>query len=185
MAACAHHQHRARPAARRGSPWTVLPVQLLHGATYAAGWGAGTIKSKQLAQDGLQATMQGIFQAMYVGIGQGVGSLLGGLLMGRLGGQIMFAICAGAIGAGWLVSLAWDWLLRCRRAHVQQLLPPGSPRGSVAVGSRLTGSGGLANASTANSSRPPSGICADVEAGLVLVREPSDTAGPSVALVKV
>jgi hypothetical protein len=26
-----------------GSPWCVLPVELLHGITFACGWGAGTI----------------------------------------------------------------------------------------------------------------------------------------------
>jgi hypothetical protein len=40
------------------SPWLVLPIQLLHGLTYAWGWGAGTIKAKRLAPPGLQATMQ-------------------------------------------------------------------------------------------------------------------------------
>jgi hypothetical protein len=33
-------------------------VQLLHGITYACGWGAGTVTCKQLAPPGLEATMQ-------------------------------------------------------------------------------------------------------------------------------
>ncbi|KAF8066198.1 MFSD6 [Scenedesmus sp. PABB004] len=182
-----------------GSPWTVLPVQLLHGATYAAGWGAGTIKSKQLAQHGLQATMQGIFQATYVGIGQGVGSLLGGLLMGRLGGQIMFAICAGLVGAGWLVSLAWAALLRCGRRRAAQTPAarvagggPGRSDSAAEAGKPLEG--GLSGVSAAGGSlssqgaaqrrgRLPTASRDEVE-GLVLVREPSDIAGPCTVVIK-
>jgi chromodomain-helicase-DNA-binding protein 1 len=42
----------------------VLPVELLHGITFACGWGAGTINSKRVAPPELAATMQGIFQGM-------------------------------------------------------------------------------------------------------------------------
>ena len=41
-----------------GSPWAVLPVELLHGITFACGWGAGTINCKRIAPPGLGATMQ-------------------------------------------------------------------------------------------------------------------------------
>lgn len=41
-----------------GSPWAVLPVELLHGVTFACGWGAGTINCKRVAPPGLEATMQ-------------------------------------------------------------------------------------------------------------------------------
>lgn len=36
----------------------VLPVELLHGITFACGWGAGTINSKRVAPPELAATMQ-------------------------------------------------------------------------------------------------------------------------------
>lgn len=36
----------------------VLPIEALHGITFACGWGAGTVKCKQLAPKGLAATMQ-------------------------------------------------------------------------------------------------------------------------------
>ena len=80
---------------------------------------------------------QGCFQAVYVGVGQGVGSLLGGVLMGRLGAQLMFAVCAAVVAAGWALSAAWDVLLRCvhaRRADPclpQRLAPvPEEPAGA-------------------------------------------------------
>lgn len=44
-----------------GSPWWVLPIELLHGITFAYGWGVGTVMCKRLAPPGLEATMQGIF----------------------------------------------------------------------------------------------------------------------------
>lgn len=40
------------------SPYAVLPVELLHGITFACGWGAGTINSKRVAPPELAATMQ-------------------------------------------------------------------------------------------------------------------------------
>lgn len=36
----------------------VLPIELLHGITFACGWGAGTINSKRVAPPELAATMQ-------------------------------------------------------------------------------------------------------------------------------
>ncbi len=44
------------------SAWWVLPIETLHGLTFACGWGAGTEKSKALAPPGLEATQQAIFQ---------------------------------------------------------------------------------------------------------------------------
>jgi hypothetical protein len=40
------------------TPYAVLPVELLHGITFACGWGAGTINSKRVAPPELAATMQ-------------------------------------------------------------------------------------------------------------------------------
>ncbi len=45
----------------------MLPVELLHGITFASGWGAGTTHSRHIAPPGLAATMQGIFQGLYFG----------------------------------------------------------------------------------------------------------------------
>lgn len=38
--------------------YLVLPVEVLHGITFACGWGAGTVNCKQLAPAGLAATLQ-------------------------------------------------------------------------------------------------------------------------------
>eukprot|EP00775_Hariotina_reticulata_P004764 gene4763-5014_t len=99
------------------SAWAVLPVELLHGVTFACGWGAGTINCKRLAPPGLAATMQGIFQGLYFGVGQGLGGLLGGLLKKRFGGQAMFGMCSGICLAGWLIcAVAQQAVMWCAGA---------------------------------------------------------------------
>lgn len=84
-----------------GTPWAVLPIELLHGITFAMGWGCGTICAKRVAPPGLEATMQGIFTGLYFGVGQGLGALVGGLAMQHYGLQRMFAGSALAVAAGW------------------------------------------------------------------------------------
>lgn len=41
-----------------GTPWAVLPIELLHGITFGLGWGAATASSTRLAPPHLAATMQ-------------------------------------------------------------------------------------------------------------------------------
>ena len=41
-----------------GNVWAVLPVELLHGITFATAFGAGTLYANQLAPPGRSATMQ-------------------------------------------------------------------------------------------------------------------------------
>ena len=43
-------------------PLQVLPVELLHGLTFALAWSTGTAVSGQLAPPGLEATTLSIFQ---------------------------------------------------------------------------------------------------------------------------
>ena len=57
-----------------GSPWAVLPVELLHGVCFGCGWGGGTVQAKRLARrlgvEGLEATMQ----VKHRGVWRGKGS---------------------------------------------------------------------------------------------------------------
>ncbi|KAG1659725.1 hypothetical protein FOA52_012265 [Chlamydomonas sp. UWO 241] len=75
-----------------GSPWWVLPIEVLHGFTFGAGWGAGCEKSKALAPPGLEATQQGVFQGVYFGLGYGLGSLIGGLISEAYGYAFMYMV---------------------------------------------------------------------------------------------
>ncbi len=49
-----------------GSPWAVLPVELLQGVTFACGWGAATVQAGRLAPQGLEATVQVSRQSMNI-----------------------------------------------------------------------------------------------------------------------
>ena len=44
------------------NPWLVLPVELLHGITFACAWAAGTVNCARIAPRGLKATTQAIYQ---------------------------------------------------------------------------------------------------------------------------
>ncbi|KAG2442634.1 hypothetical protein HXX76_002718 [Chlamydomonas incerta] len=94
-----------------GSVLWVLPVEVLHGVTFACGWGAGTVNCKTLAPPGLAATLQGAFQGLYFGAGYGLGSLVGGWVGGRLGWQLMFAAAASVMFGLWLCVRLARWVL--------------------------------------------------------------------------
>jgi len=101
------------------SAWWVLPIELLHGVTFATSWGAGIVSCKRLAPPHLNTTMQSIFSALYGGVGSGLGGILGGVAMQRLGAAAMFAAFSGVVLGGW--GLAWGIdvgidLVRRRRA---------------------------------------------------------------------
>ena len=44
------------------NPWLVLPIELLHGITFACAWAAGTVNCARIAPRGLKATTQAIYQ---------------------------------------------------------------------------------------------------------------------------
>ena len=44
-----------------GTPWAVLPIELLHGVTFGCAWAAGTLNCSRIAPAGLEATTQAIF----------------------------------------------------------------------------------------------------------------------------
>ena len=68
------------------TPWAVLPVETLHGITFACGWGAGTVHARQLAPEGLAATLQ-------VGRdGAGAGRVSGELAAGKARGAGRFHV---------------------------------------------------------------------------------------------
>jgi predicted MFS family arabinose efflux permease len=89
----------------------VLPIELLHGLTFACGWGAGCEKSKSLAPPGLEATQQGLFQALYFGLGYGTGSLIGGAIATHLGFQMMYIWGACIVTAGWILARLGRWVI--------------------------------------------------------------------------
>ena len=59
-------------------PWTVLPVELLHGVTYALRSAAIVSYARAVAPKGLEATAQTLFEGVLTGLGGGCGGVLGG-----------------------------------------------------------------------------------------------------------
>ncbi len=76
-------------------PWTILLIQLLHGATFSAMWVASVSYASEIASPGLGATAQGLVSTIMFGIGSATGALLGGLFYQDFGGAWMFRIIAG------------------------------------------------------------------------------------------
>lgn len=80
------------------SPWWVLPVELLHGVTFALMWATCVSYAKRIAPPGMEATMQGVLTSVYYGIGRVTGSLLGGVLYSEIGPRLLFVLAASAAG---------------------------------------------------------------------------------------
>jgi hypothetical protein len=94
------------------SPWVVLAVEPLHGVTFGCAWAAGCAQAARLAPRGLSATTQALFSGLYLGAGSGLGALVGGVVHSRCsregeaarGGRAVFAVAAGVVAVGWLLS---------------------------------------------------------------------------------
>merc|ERR1711977_370072 len=74
------------------NPWMVLPLQLLHGFTFAGAWTAGVALAKENSPVGLETSGQSIFSLAYNGIGGLSGSIIGGQLYDLVGPRRMYQI---------------------------------------------------------------------------------------------
>ena len=83
------------------NPWLVLPIQLLHGLSFAALWVAGVAYANKLAPAGLGATAQGLFAGVSMGVATAAGAFIGGILYENVGLSLMY----GWAGIGILVAL--------------------------------------------------------------------------------
>jgi MFS transporter, PPP family, 3-phenylpropionic acid transporter len=75
-------------------PAWILPVQLLHGPTFAVMWIAGVAHAKHLAPSGAGAAAQGLFTGVAMGLGGFAGGLFGGVTYDWLGPGWMFGLAA-------------------------------------------------------------------------------------------
>jgi MFS family permease len=71
-------------------PWLVLPVQLVHGFSFAARWAAGVAFANRIAPAGMGATAQGIFSGVSMGLAAAVGGFIGGWLYESVGPLLMY-----------------------------------------------------------------------------------------------
>ncbi|XP_001634981.2 major facilitator superfamily domain-containing protein 6 [Nematostella vectensis] len=70
--------------------WLALPLECLHGVSYAAVWSAAVVFVGLIP--GANNTMQGILGGVYWGVGFGGGGVVGGLMVSWLGSSLTFAI---------------------------------------------------------------------------------------------
>eukprot|EP00903_Cladosiphon_okamuranus_P011518 g10845.t1 len=75
-------------------PWWVLPVEVVHGLTFAAMWAATTDYAHGIAPAHMRTTMQATVSALKRGLGYGLGALLGGILYSNLGPRLCFRVSA-------------------------------------------------------------------------------------------
>eukprot|EP00475_Leptophrys_vorax_P004258 TRINITY_DN12546_c0_g1_i1.p1 TRINITY_DN12546_c0_g1~~TRINITY_DN12546_c0_g1_i1.p1 ORF type:complete len:457 (-),score=107.02 TRINITY_DN12546_c0_g1_i1:1104-2474(-) len=68
----------------------IIPVEILHGFSFGAAWGAMTGFANDHSPRGFEATMQGILQATSTGLGVGIGGLASGFLFDLFGPIKMF-----------------------------------------------------------------------------------------------
>ena len=107
------------------NPWLVLPLQLLHGFTFAGAWTAGVAIAKANSPPGLETSGQSLFSLAYNGIGGLSGSIIGGQLYDFLGPRSMYRIKGAvfAVTASAYVMTLVDWeafkLRRWRRGGTQ------------------------------------------------------------------
>lgn len=88
------------------SPWLVLPVETLHGLTFALAWAAGTAYCGRIAPPGLESTVQSLFQGLMFGMGHGLGGLVGGAVYHSLGAQAVYLAACAVLLAGWAACTA-------------------------------------------------------------------------------
>ena len=87
-----------------GSPWAVLPIELLHGITFGLTWSAGTAMSAAIAPPGLEATTQSAFQGFMFGLGYGIGALVSGTVYRIKGPIAVFIVAFTIVAVGWIVT---------------------------------------------------------------------------------
>ncbi|GFT40479.1 major facilitator superfamily domain-containing protein 6-B [Nephila pilipes] len=101
------------------NPWMVLPIEVLHGLTFAVFYASMTGYASENAPPGTEATMMGILGGLFEGLGVASGSLLGGFGFDKLGGRKTFLVAA-------VVSVICAPSLALVTAIRRKLLPKGS-----------------------------------------------------------
>ncbi|XP_063964639.1 major facilitator superfamily domain-containing protein 6-like [Lytechinus pictus] len=72
------------------NPWTVLPIELLHGITHGSMWPTAVFFIHQTSPPELAATMQSLTFSTFFGLGKGVGIILGGVIYDNFGARNLF-----------------------------------------------------------------------------------------------
>ena len=87
-------------------PWWTMPMELLHGVTYAFGWAASCQHVSTLLPPELSSTAQGILSGIQFGLSSVTGALAGGVLISFAGPRALFRCCIALSLVGAAV-MAW------------------------------------------------------------------------------
>jgi MFS family permease len=107
------------------TPWLVLPLELLHGVTFALTWAAGTEYCGRVAPPGLESTTQSCFQGLLFGVGHGAGGLAGGRVYAHYGARAMFEAACMCLAAAWAATAAAWTAVDAHAARRREYAPLG------------------------------------------------------------
>ena len=106
--------------------WWILPLEILHGVTFACFWVVCTDVSKTLINETHQkwnTTIPVMVQTLYAAIGTGLGSVFGGWAMQAWGSRPMYHCMAGLIGTVLVFHLIGSIVVRCCGEGSKSFLP--------------------------------------------------------------
>ncbi|KAJ0397971.1 hypothetical protein P43SY_003879 [Pythium insidiosum] len=105
------------------NPWTVLPIEALHGVTFGLVWAAFTNYVYHSAPEGTEGTMIGLLAAVQKGVGGGIGTLVGGWIYQEHGGRVMWAVAVFCVlPLSLVVAFAFSYLAKEHRAQQPKIL---------------------------------------------------------------
>ncbi len=112
--------------------WWILPLESMHGVTFATFWIVTTDVSKVLidkSKGGFwSTTIPSVVQMLYTAVGATIGSVLGGIAMHRFGSREMYRFTAGCVFFMLVIHLCGSILVRVHCHGVRNLLPECSHR---------------------------------------------------------
>jgi MFS family permease len=93
-------------------PWLVLPIELLHGFTYAAMWSSCVSYGSSISPPEVVTTVIGLLTGVHFGLGWGLGGALGGVVYQYFGPRVLFRGCAVMCGVGMVLQLLTEMVLK-------------------------------------------------------------------------
>jgi len=107
--------------------WWILPLESMHGVTFATFWIVTTDISKGLIDESKggywSTTIPSVVQMLYTAVGATIGSVLGGFAMHRFGSKQMYRFTAGSVFCLLLVHLVGSVIVRICCHRFESLLP--------------------------------------------------------------
>jgi predicted MFS family arabinose efflux permease len=95
------------------NPWTILPIEALHGVTFGLVWAAFTNYVYNSAPEGTAGTMIGLLAAVQKGVGGGIGTLVGGWVYQNYGARTMWIIAlVGVLPFALFIAIAFYFLAK-------------------------------------------------------------------------